>query len=92
MSAFQDVTEATDVQTIEPLLEEVRAAETAWRDGELPPLSATDRVVLRAARALLLRSRHQREHADRVASGDAHGVEAAQEHTFAHRLDAGPLR
>jgi len=71
---------ATDVTTIAPLVDEVHAAEVAWRDGELPPLTATDRLALRAARRLLLWSRHHREHASAARTPD---------HTFEHRVEAG---
>jgi hypothetical protein len=79
---------ATDGTTIAPLLEEVRAAETAWRDGELPPLTALDRAVLRAARRLLRRRHGGR----RLPAVDARRAESAAGSTFAHRVDAGPLR
>jgi len=85
-------TDATDVTTIEPLLEEVHAAEAAWRDGELPPLTATDRFALRAARRLLLRSRHHREHTDVLTHSDAERMTASNGRTFEHRMDAGPGR
>jgi hypothetical protein len=71
-----------DGTIIAPLLEEVHAAEAAWREGELPRLSVTDRIALRAARGVLLRSRHQREQA----------TAASEDHTFAHRVEAGMPR
>jgi hypothetical protein len=77
-----------DADAIASLLDEVHAAETAWHDGELPPLTRTDRVALRAARLLLLRSRHAREHAAVVTEG----ADVATAHTFEHRYDGGPLR
>lgn len=71
-----------DGTTIGPLLEEVHAAEAAWREGELPRLSRTERLALRAARAVLLRSRHRREQAPA----------AGADHTFEHRVEAGMPR
>jgi hypothetical protein len=79
-------TSRIDTTTIAPLVEEVHAAEAAWRDGGTPPLTALDRMVLRAASRLLRRSRHSREHPGRAA--DARGVDR----TFEHRVDAGALR
>jgi hypothetical protein len=70
----------TDTTTIDPLLDEVHAAEAAWRDGELPRLSLGERIALRAARTALLRSRHERERLAR---------DAAEDHTFEHRVEAG---
>jgi hypothetical protein len=68
---------------IEPLLEEVHAAEAAWRDGELPRLSPADRLAVGVARALLSSSRHRRERAA--------GAQAV-DHTFEHRVEAGMPR
>lgn len=70
----------TPDESIAPLLEEVHAVEAAWLEGELPTLSTTDRLALGAARRLLMRSRHLREQA---AASDS------EDHTFAHRVEAG---
>jgi hypothetical protein len=84
-------TRTTDGTTLAPLLAEVRLAEAAWRDGELPPLTAAERAVLRTARRLLRRSR-RRDRLDRLTAADARRVESAAGSTFAHRVDAGALR
>jgi hypothetical protein len=74
----------TDGTMIEPLLEEVHAAEAAWREGALPRLSVGERLALLAARGLLRASRHHRERAAGAAPDGGH--------TFEHRVDAGLVR
>jgi hypothetical protein len=79
-------TDTADLTTIEPLADEIAAAQAATRDGGLPPLGAADRIALHAAHRLLTWTRHHREHADHAAQ---HAETLHDDSTFSHRVDAG---
>ena len=65
-----------------------------WRFGELPPLTATDRLALRLGLALILWGQRHAERADRAEharrSRAAERAERARDAAFEHRSHAGP--
>jgi hypothetical protein len=78
----------TDERLLGPVLREVRATERA----ALPPMTAADRLAVRAARSLLAWSRRHREHVVQAAALEAMRDELASRHPFEHRMDSGPAR
>jgi hypothetical protein len=66
----------------------------AWRQRELPPLSAVDRLALRLGLALILWGQRHAEAEERAEqarrSRAADRAAQSRDAAFAHRLQAGP--
>jgi hypothetical protein len=71
-----------------------QALDHAWRQGELPPLTTTDRLALRLGLALILWGQRHAEQAERLEharrSGAADRAGRDRDRTFEHRQHAGP--
>jgi hypothetical protein len=74
----------------------VRDVDATWRDQELPPLTAVDRLALRAGVALILWGRRhalvadRREQARRAGTADV--LDRERTAVLERRLAAGPVR